>query len=187
MLHYSDLPPVLVHAIVSAEDKRFFQHPGFDAYRIAKAAYVDFKDKRKEQGASTITMQLARNLYLDRDKRWKRKLTEVAISYHLEHKLNKQQLLEYYCNQVYLGGQGTFSINGFGEAARAFFNKDTRRLTLPEAALLAGLIQRPSYFNPFRYPNRAVERRNLVLRMMRENGYLERRAIRGCRLASRSS
>ncbi|MGI8743761.1 MAG: PBP1A family penicillin-binding protein [Bryobacteraceae bacterium] len=172
MVRFSDLPPVLVKAIVSAEDKRFFQHAGFDPYRIAKAAYVDLKDKRKEQGASTITMQLARNLWLDRDKRWKRKAAELLITMHLERKLSKEKIFEYYCNQVYLGGRGTFSIHGFGEAAHAFFDKDVRKLSVSEAALLAGLIQRPSYFNPARNPERAQERRNLVLRMMHENRYI---------------
>lgn len=172
MAKFADLPPVLVHAIVSAEDKRFFQHAGFDPFRIAKAAYVDVKDKRKEQGASTITMQLARNLWLDQDKRWKRKAAELLITMRLEHKLSKEQIFEYYCNQVYLGGRRTFSIHGFGEAAHVYFNKDVRKLDLPEAAMLAGLIQRPSYYNPFRSPNRAFERRNLVLRLMHDNGYI---------------
>jgi penicillin-binding protein 1B len=173
LVKFSDLPPVLVHAIVSAEDKRFFQHSGFDPFRIAKATYVDVKEKRKEQGASTITMQLSRNLWLDNDKRWKRKAAELLITMHLEHKLSKEKIFEYYCNQVYLGGRRTFSINGFGEAARVYFNKDVRRLDLPEAALLAGLIQRPSYYNPFRSPDRALERRNLVLRLMHDNRYIK--------------
>ena len=172
MIHYADLPPVLVQAIVSAEDKRFFKHEGLDVLRIAKATYVDLKDGRKEQGASTITMQLARNLWLDHDKRWKRKIAEALITLHLEHKLSKEQILEYYCNQVYVGGAGTFSINGFGEAAHAYFNKDVRNLNLNEAATLAGLVQRPSYFNPLRYPDRALERRNIVLALMRENRYI---------------
>lgn len=172
MVHYADLPPVLVHAVISIEDKRFFKHDGVDVFRIAKAFYVDLKQHRKEQGASTITMQLARNLWLDRDKNWERKFSESLITLHLEHKLTKKQILEYYSNQVYLGGVGTFSINGFGEAAHAYFNKDIRTLNLTEAALLAGLIQRPSYFNPLRYPDRALERRNLVLGLMRENGYI---------------
>ena len=169
LIKFSDLPPVLVKAIVSAEDKRFFQHSGFDPFRIAKSAYVDLRERRKGQGASTITMQLARNLWLDRDKHWKRKAAELLIAIHLEHRLSKEKIFEYYCNQVYLGGQGTFSVNGFGEAAHAFFNKDVRKLNAPEAALLAGLIQRPSYFNPTRYPERALDRRNLVLRLMHEN------------------
>jgi penicillin-binding protein 1B len=174
LVGFADLPPALVHAVVSAEDKRFFQHAGFDPFRVAKAAYVDVKDNRKEQGASTITMQLARNLWLERDKRWQRKFAELMITLHLERKLTKKEIFEYYCNQVYLGGRGTFGINGFGEAARVYFNKDVRKLNLAEAATLAGLIQRPSYFNPFRYPERARERRNIVLGLMLANGYASR-------------
>ncbi len=172
MIHYSDLPPVLIRAITSAEDKRFFEHGGYDPLRVMKAMYVDAKDRRKEQGASTITMQLARNLYLSPEKRFKRKLSEFLITVHLEHALSKRQIFEYYCNEVYLGGYGTFSINGFGEASHAYFNKDMQRLTLPEAATLAGLIQRPSYFNPFRSPDRARDRRNVVLRLMHANRYI---------------
>ncbi len=174
MVHYSDMPPALVHAIISAEDKRFFGHSGFDVPRIAKAMYVDVRQRRKEQGASTISMQLARNLWLARDKNWKRKMREALITFHLERKLSKQEIFEDYCNAVYLGGQGTFSISGFGEAARAYFNKDIQQLNLTESAMLAGLIQRPSYLNPFRNPGRVLERRNLVLALMRENKYITR-------------
>ena len=173
-VHYSDLPPALVQAVVSVEDKRFFEHSGFDPYRIVKAAYVDVKDNRKEQGASTITMQLARNLWLDRDKKWRRKATELLITVHLEHKLSKEKIFEYYSNQVYLGRRGTFSVHGFGEASKAYFGKDVRKLNLQEAAMLAGLIQRPAYLNPFRYPDRAMERRNVVLQLMRQNQYIDR-------------
>ncbi len=174
MVHFSDMPPALVHAIVSAEDKRFFGHSGFDVPRIAKAMYVDVRERRKEQGASTISMQLARNLWLARDKNWKRKMREALITFHLERKLSKEEIFEDYCNAVYLGGQGTFSISGFGEAARTYFNKDIQKLNLTESAMLAGLIQRPSYLNPFRNPSRVLERRNLVLAMMRENKYITR-------------
>ena len=172
LIRYSDLPPTLIQAVVSAEDKRFFEHPGFDVLRIGKAFYVDLKERRKEQGASTISMQLARTLWLDRDKSWKRKMAEALITLHLEDALTKKQILEDYSNTVYLGGRSTFAINGFAEAARAYFNKDVQTLTLNEAATLAGLIQRPSYFNPFRYPERALARRNTVLMLMRDNKYI---------------
>jgi penicillin-binding protein 1B len=172
LVKFRDIPPDLVHAIVSAEDKRFFQHPGFDAMRILKAAWVDFRNRRKDQGASTLTMQLARNFWLDADKSWRRKFAEVLIALRLEERLTKEQIFEDYCNQVYLGRLGTYSINGFGAASEAFFGKDIRLLTLPETATLAGLMQRPSYFSPLRNPDRAVERRNLVLGLMRQNEYV---------------
>ena len=172
LVHFNDIPPVLVHAVVSAEDKRFFEHAGFDPLRIIKAAYVDLKEHRKEQGASTLTMQLARGLYLHPEKRWRRKFSELMITTILEQRLSKQQIFEVYSNQVYLGRYATYNVHGFGEAAEAYFGKNIRRLNLTEAALLAGMIQRPSYFDPFRYPDRAKARRNLVLRLMRDNRYI---------------
>ncbi|HLJ50195.1 MAG TPA: PBP1A family penicillin-binding protein [Bryobacteraceae bacterium] len=174
MVRYADLPPVLIKAIISAEDKRFFKHGGFDVPRMGAAFYVDVKQQRKEQGASTISMQLARNLWLDHDKNWRRKIAEALITLHLESRLSKQQIMQDYCNTVYLGSNGTFSIDGMGEASRAYFDKDVTQLNLTQAATLAGLIQRPSYFNPYRHPERALERRNVVLSLMRRNGYISR-------------
>jgi penicillin-binding protein 1B len=171
-VYFADIPPMLVHAILSAEDKRFFKHSGVDTLRVMKAVYVDLKERRKEQGASTISMQLARNLCLRRDKKWTRKIDEVLITVYLEHKLSKNQIFERYCNLIYMGGEGPFGINGIGEAAQVYFSRDVRQLNLVEAATLAGLIQRPIYLNPFRYPRRAVDRRNVVLKRMRVNKYI---------------
>ncbi len=172
LVHYEDLPPVLVHALIATEDKRFFQHSGFDPIRIVKAVLVDVREHRKTEGASTITQQLARMLWLDNRKTFGRKFAELMITIHLERKLTKEKILEYYANEVDLGHRGSFAIRGFGEAAQAYFGKDIRQLTLPEAATLAGLIQEPSYRNPVRWPDRAKSRRNVVLRMMLDNGYI---------------
>jgi penicillin-binding protein 1B len=172
LVKYEDIPPVLVHAVVSAEDKRFFQHSGFDPIRIIKAAWIDVREHRYAQGASTLSQQLARSFWLDNDKTWRRKIPEVLITMHLEQKLKKEQIFEYYANQVPLGHRGSFGIRGFGEAAQVFFDKDVSRLTLPEAATLAGLIQQPSFTNPFRWPERAKARRNVVLKLMHENKYI---------------
>src|SRR5271170_3212023 len=172
MVRYEDIPPVLVHAVVSAEDKRFFQHSGFDPIRIIKAAYIDVSEHRYAQGASTLSQQLARMFWLDNDKTWRRKIPEVLITMHLEQKLKKEQIFEDYANQVPLGQRGSFGIRGFGEASQVFFGKDISQLNLPEAATLAGLIQHPSYINPFRWPERAKARRNVVLKLMRENDYI---------------
>ena len=171
-LRFADIPPNLVHAILSAEDKHFFQHPGFDVARIGKAILVNWKSGKKEQGGSTLTMQLARNLWLDREKTWKRKSVESLITVVLEQKLTKQQIFEMYCNKIYLGRHANYSIYGFGPAAHAYFDKSVNELTLSEAALLAGMAQRPTYFDPLRNPDHAIERRNMVLNMMRQNGYL---------------
>lgn len=183
LVHFNEIPKPLVNAVISVEDKHFFRHSGFDTFRIFKAAYVDIKEGRKQQGASTLSMQLARSFWLDPDKNWTRKLQELAITIHLERKLSKEQIFEYYANQVYLGRQGTFSVHGVGEAAHVYFAKDLSQLTLPEAALLAGLIQRPSYFNPYRYPDRAKERRNIVLMLMRQNGHIDEEQYRAAAAA----
>ncbi len=174
LVKYEDIPPVLVHAVVSAEDKRFFQHSGFDPIRIVKSAYVDVKKAQNAQGASTLSMQLAGMLFLDRsDRSWRRKVPEVLITMHLEQKLSKEQIFEYYANQVPLGNRGSFGIRGFGEAAQIFFGKDITRLNLAESATLAGLIQQPSFINPYHWPDRAKQRRNVVLKLMRENKYID--------------
>jgi penicillin-binding protein 1B len=172
LVRYADLPPSLVHALTSVEDKRFFQHSGFDYRRIAKAAWVDLKGGKKQEGASTLTMQLARSLWLDPGKSWHRKFEEFLITLHLEHELSKEQIFEDYANEIYLGRRGTFSINGFGEGARAFFGKELWQIDTSEAATLAGLVRRPSYYTPLRYPDRARSRRNLVLALMLRNHML---------------
>src|SRR5437763_2851516 len=169
---FRDLPPVLVQAVTAAEDKRFFQHSGFDPIRIVKAAYVDIKEGRKGQGASTLSMQLARMFWLDQGKRLTRKLAEVIITLQLEQRFSKQEIFEDYANQVDLGWRGTFNIRGFGQAAEIYLGKDLSQINLPEAAQLAGLIQRPGIFDPYRHPDRAKERRNVVLRLMRDNDYI---------------
>jgi len=169
LVHFNEIPPSLIHAVTSTEDKRFFQHGGFDYRRVVKAALVDFRDGRKQQGASTLTMQLARALWLHPQKSWRRKAEEILITLHLEHVMDKQQIFEDYANEIYMGRRGPYSINGFGEAARVYFGKELWQIDTPQAALLAGLIQRPSYYNPFRYPGRAIARRNLVLALMKRN------------------
>jgi penicillin-binding protein 1B len=175
IVRFSDIPPVVLDAVLSAEDKRFFQHAGFDPFRILKSAYVDIKERRIDQGASTLSMQLARSIWLTTDRTWERKIPEILITMHLERKLTKQEIFEHYANQIYLGRVGSFNIHGFGEGAQAFFGKDLKQLTAPEAALLAGIIQSPSRYNPFRNPERARTRRNLILLLMRDNGRLDQK------------
>ena len=170
MVHFDEIPKVLVDALLAAEDKHFFQHQGVDPVRLVKAAWVNVKSGRKEQGGSTLTMQLARQLWLDSDKNWKRKATEFLIAMILEQKLSKKAIFEYYCNQIYLGRHEAYNVHGFGQAARIYFNKDISQINLTEAALLAGMVQRPSYFNPTKHPERMLARRNLVLALMRQNG-----------------
>ncbi|MDQ6700853.1 MAG: PBP1A family penicillin-binding protein [Acidobacteriota bacterium] len=173
LVRFAEIPPALLQAVTSVEDKRFFQHTGFDVLRIGKAAYVDIRQGRKGQGASTLSMQLARNVFLDNEKSWHRKASEAFLTFLLEARFSKEQLFEFYANEVYLGQKGTFNIHGFGEASRDYFGKDVSGLSIAEAALLAGVIQRPSYFNPFRWPDRALARRQIVLTLMQQNGHID--------------
>jgi penicillin-binding protein 1B len=174
LVKYNEIPPVMVQATLAIEDRRFFEHGGVNFLRMAEAAWIDVVRRRHEQGGSTITMQVSRGIFLTPEKTVKRKLTEVLIAEELEHKFSKQQIFEFYANMVPLGQRGSFGITGFAEASRAYFNKDLKDITLPEAALLAGLIQRPSYLSPYRHPERALERRNVVLESMVETHAITR-------------
>jgi penicillin-binding protein 1B len=174
LIKFQDIPPVLVNSVLAIEDRRFFQHNGVNFFRLGEAALIDLREGRHGQGGSTITMQLSRGFFLSPEKTFRRKLREMLIAIELEHKFSKQRIFEMYANEVYLGQRGSFTINGFGEAAHAYFNKDVRNLTLPEAALLAGMIQRPNYLSPYRNPHRALDRRNLVLDSMVETGAITR-------------
>ena len=168
LVTYEELPKYLVPAVTSIEDRHFFQHGGVDYVRLVGAVVDDLRHAHYSQGGSTLTMQLARGFFLSPEKRIKRKIIEIVITFQLEHRFNKQQIFQMYANQVPLGQRGSFSIDGFGEAAQAYFGKDVRQLDLPECALLAGIIQSPSRLNPFRHPERAIERRNVVLDAMVE-------------------
>ncbi|MBI3940310.1 MAG: PBP1A family penicillin-binding protein [Acidobacteria bacterium] len=169
---YENLPDVLVKAILSAEDKRFFDHAGIDFWRILKAAVIDIRSGELEQGASTLTQQYVKNLFLTPEKRFKRKFQEICLSLILETRLNKRQIFELYTNEIYLGQQGPYQVTGFGQAAALYFHKNIHDLTLPEAAFLAGIIPAPNRFNPYRYPDRALQQRNQVLDAMEQDGFI---------------
>ncbi len=170
LVEFRDLPSDLMNAVLAIEDRRFLQHSGVDYLRILKAAYVDIRAGRVEQGASTITMQLARSFFFSSQRTWKRKLAETLVAFQLEGRLTKEQIFEYYCNKIYMGQRGSFTISGFGEAAQAYFSKDVRDLALPEAAFLAGIMQGPNLYSPYRNPEAAIRRRNIVLSAMVETG-----------------
>jgi len=174
VVRYDQIPKVMVDAVLAIEDRRFFQHSGVNFVRMAEAAWIDFMHERHEQGGSTLTMQLSRGFFLSPEKTVKRKLIEMLIAEELEQKFSKQQIFEFYANWVDLGQRGSFTISGFAQASRAYFDKDLKDITLPEAALLAGIIQRPSYLSPYRHPERALERRNVVLESMVETHVITR-------------
>ncbi|WP_334266203.1 penicillin-binding protein 1A [Edaphobacter sp. HDX4] len=163
---YSEFPPVLKQAILSIEDKSFESNWGVNLVRALGAAYRDLHSKGKAQGASTLTMQLSRNLFLSSEKTYGRKLQEVILSMQIERRFTKNQIFELYANQIYLG-RGTY---GFEAGSEYYFNKHVRDLNLPEAALLAALPKGPEYYSPVRYPDRALKRRDLVLSEMRQDG-----------------
>lgn len=170
LLSFNEIPPVMVNAVTSVEDRHFFQHSGVNFFRLFEAIAIDLTHRHNRQGGSTLTMQLARGFFLTPERTIKRKAIEILISIELEHKLNKQQIFETYANYVPMGQRGSFSINGLGEAEHTYFGKDIKNVTLAEAATLAGIIQRPSYFNPYHHPDRVIERRNVVLDTMVESG-----------------
>jgi penicillin-binding protein 1B len=170
LVNYDEIPHNLVQAVMAIEDRRFFEHGGVNYWRLFEAVYRDVTSGQKQQGGSTLTMQLARGFFLTPEKRFKRKFIEIVITFQLEHRFTKKQIFELYANEIPLGQRGSFSINGVGEAAQVYFGKDVRQLNLAECAFLAGIIQRPSYFNPFHHPERTIERRNLVLDTMVETG-----------------
>lgn len=169
LLTYNEVPPVVVNAIVSVEDRRFFEHNGINYGRLVEGLLAPILQHHRMQGGSTLTMQMARSFFLSNERSISRKLAEMLIATILEKRFTKEQILAIYVNQVDLGQHGSFNIRGFGEAAQAYFGKDIRNLNLPEAALLAGVVNGPSYFSPFRHAARAVRRRNLVLQAMFEN------------------
>ena len=184
-VRYEDLPVMLVDAILSAEDKRFFEHGGFDFIRIAGAAWADLRHTSQHyQGASTITMQVARTFFLSTERNWRRKVAEAMISVELEQRFNKQQIFELYANEVYLGNRGSFGIRGFSEASVAYFGKDLRQLTLPECAYLAGIIRAPNYYSSAdRHPERGVQARDRVLTQMLDNKYINEEDLKDAKTA----
>ena len=174
IVHFDEIPKVMIDAVLAAEDKHFFQHSGFDPFGILRAVWKDVTEHRLE-GASTITQQLARTLWLGTERGWRRKIPETFITLHLEQKLTKQQIFEDYANSIDEGHQGSFGIRGFGQASDVYLGKELSQVTVPDAALLAGMIQAPSGRNPFRNPEGAKARRNVVLKLMRENGSITER------------
>ncbi len=165
-VNYNDFSPLLREAVVSIEDKNFEDHWGVNIFRVLGAAYHDLTSKTRAQGASTLTMQLARNLFLGRERTFGRKLQEVLLSIQMEHAFTKQQIFTLYANQIYLG----HGMYGFEAGAQYYFSKHAKDLTLPEAALLAGLPKGPVEYSPILNPEKAFRRRNMVINAMLEDG-----------------
>src|SRR5205814_2425059 len=163
---YNDYPPVLRDALISIEDKDFYRHWGVNVWRIAGAAYRDIESGGKVQGASTLTMQLARNLFLSPDRSFHRKIQEALLAIQMERRFTKPQIFTRYANQIFLG----HGVYGFEAASQYYFGKPAKNLTLEEATLLAGLPKGPSVYSPINHPDKALKRRNLVLNALLEDG-----------------
>jgi len=172
ILKFEDIPAPIWQAIISIEDPRFLEHVGLDPRGIARAIWVNLKNARLKQGGSTITAQLVKNLMARRTRNIARKFNELFLSLLLEMKTSKEQILERYLNEVYLGQVGSYEVHGVAEGARLFYGKDLDELHLGEIALMAGLIRGPGYYSPYRYRERAIERQHLVLKKMVEAGFI---------------
>ena len=167
------VPPHLIKAVLAAEDHRFYDHGGVDAKAVLRALWVNVQRGEVAQGGSTLTQQLVKNLVLTPKRTWDRKLREAALAVMLEWRYGKPQILEAYLNTTYLGQNGNSGIHGVGAAARGYFGKDVERLTLAESALLAGMIRAPNSYSPVQNPDRARERRDLILARMRDVGFID--------------
>src|SRR3984885_1537323 len=164
--NYDDFPPVLRDALLSIQDKDFYRHWGINVWRIAGAAFRDIESGGRVQGASTLTMQLARNLFLSPDRSFHRKAQEAVLAIQIERRFTKPQIFTLYANQIYLG----HGVYGFEAGANYYFSKKAKDLTLEEAAVLAGLPKAPNAYSPINNPERAIRRRNLVINNMLEDG-----------------
>jgi penicillin-binding protein 1B len=171
---FAEIPEKLRNAIIAAEDRRFFSHSGVDWRGVGRALKADMDQGEFVQGGSTITQQIIKNNFLTTDRTLKRKLKEAAMAIILELRLTKEQIFTHYCNSVYLGHSGTFAINGFGQGAQVYFERDLNELTLAQSAFLAGLICAPNRYSAHRDQARAIERRNLVLDAMVETEAITR-------------
>jgi penicillin-binding protein 1B len=181
VLKLADFPRHVVAAILAAEDARFATHPGVDPLGLLRAVWVNLRGHGVRQGGSTITQQLAKNLFLSPERTFARKINETVIALILEARMTKQEILEAYLNNVYLGQSESIGIYGVGQGARAFFGKEARDLTVPEAATIAGLIHSPNADSPLRHPDRARARRDQVLELMAENSWITKDELTAAR------
>jgi penicillin-binding protein 1B len=171
-LAFKDIPQVLVQAITSIEDRRFFDHHGLDVFGVARALLRNAGDERMGQGGSTITQQLIKNTYLTPERTLRRKYAEAMLAFTLERRLSKEDIFALYCNEIYLGQRGVMAVRGLDQAARVYFGKDLKDLSLAEAATIAGMIQSPSRFSLVRHNDAARSRRNTVLGTMVRDGFV---------------
>ena len=169
----AEIPKDLQNAFIATEDYRFFQHKGIDFRGILRAVYQDIKAGKKVQGGSTITQQLVKNLFFTQEKLFFRKILEMAYAIRIEQQYSKEQILEFYLNSIYFG-HGTWGVQG---AAEVYFGKPVQQLTTAECGMIAALAKSPEYYSPFRNPEVALKRRNLILSLMEKHGYLDQAEV----------
>ena len=174
---FKDIPKVMIDAVLAIEDARFYQHGGVDYIGLLRASLANL-GRAKSQGASTITMQVARNVYLSSEKTFTRKIYEILLTTKLEHNLSKDQIFEIYLNQIYLGNRAY----GFAAASEAYFGKPLKNISIAEAAMLAGLPKAPSAYNPISNPKRARSRQLYIIERMEENGFITREQAASAKL-----
>lgn len=170
----SDIPPAFVDAVLAAEDHRFYVHHGIDLLRTARAAWIDLTAHHVLQGGSTLTQQLMKNFFLTSKRDWHRKITEALMAYIAEKRYSKDEILELYLNDIYLGQRGQEGIDGVWEASQFYFSREPRDLSIAQMATIAGMIRSPNRFNPFRHVENATRRRNEVLAAMLQDGYISK-------------
>lgn len=174
LLRQNDLPPYLVDTLVMVEDRNFYSHFGVNPIAIARALFANIVAGRKVQGGSTLTQQLIKNLYLTREQTYTRKIKEALMSIVIDARYDKDEILLAYLNEVFIGQNGGKAVHGFGLGAHFYFDRPLNELNLPEIATLVGMLKGPSYYNPRRYPERALARRDLVLKILFEQGVIDK-------------
>ena len=184
LIGYDETPESLIKALIAVEDRNFFDHSGVDPKGILRSTFVNLLAGKVAQGGSTLTQQLIKNMFLTRERTFSRKLNEMLMALMLEYHYSKQNILTAYVNEIYLGQNGARSIHGFGTAAEFYFSKPLGELNIAEIALLVGMVKGASYYNPRKHPERALDRRNLVLNLMQQQGFISTSEFKAASLAS---
>lgn len=178
LVSYEEIPASLIKALIAVEDRKFYQHFGIDPKGIIRSAFANILAGKIAQGGSTLTQQLIKNMFLTRERTYSRKLNEILMALMLEYHYTKESILAAYVNEIYLGQNGARSIHGFGTAAEFYFSKPLNELNIAEISLLVGLVKGASYYNPRKNPERALKRRNLVLKLLNEQEFIGKKEFR---------
>jgi penicillin-binding protein 1B len=172
LISYEEIPNALIKALIAVEDRDYFEHAGIDPKGILRSIFANLLAGKIAQGGSTLTQQLVKNMFLTRERTFSRKFNEVLMALMLEYHYSKESILAAYVNEIYLGQNGARSIHGFGTAAEFYYSRPLNELNIAEISLLVGLVKGASYYNPRKNPERALDRRNLVLQLLQQQGFI---------------